>query len=79
LYSMAGSWIPFPIDKAARRKRKDPRISIEERYVTKDDYLDKIAAAAQQLVKDGFLLDGDIPYLRKRAAQEWDYVFNPTQ
>jgi Alpha/beta hydrolase domain len=74
LYSMAGSWIPFPVNKTQRKKLKDPRPSIEERYRTKDDYLEKINAAAQQLVKEGFLLDRDIAKLRDRAAQEWDYV-----
>ena len=74
LYSMAGSSIPFAVNKAQRAKAKDPRASIAERYPTKNDYLDKITAAAQQLVKDGFLLDRDIAFLRDRAAQEWDYV-----
>jgi hypothetical protein len=77
LYSMAGSWIPFPLNKAERKKSKDPRLSIQERYPTKDDYLEKITAAAQQLVKEGFLLDRDIVKLRDRAAQEWDYVTEP--
>jgi len=77
LYSMAGSSIPFPVNKAQREGRKDPRTSIEERYPTKRDYLEKITAAAQQLVKDGFLLDRDIVNLRDRAAQEWDYVTEP--
>jgi hypothetical protein len=74
LYSMAGSWIPFPVNKAERKQRKDPRPSIEERYTSKDDYLAKITAAAQQLVKEGFLLEGDIVKLRDRAAQEWDFI-----
>jgi hypothetical protein len=74
LYSMAGSWIPFPLTKAERKKRKDPRPSIEERYPTRTDYLDKITAAAEQLVQQGFLLDRDLPALRDRASQEWDYV-----
>jgi hypothetical protein len=77
LYSMAGSWIPFPVNKAQRRKLKDPRSSIEERYPTKDDYLEKITAAGQQLVKQGFMLDRDIVKLRDRGAQEWDYVTAP--
>jgi len=77
LYSMAGSWIPFPVNKAERKKSNDPRASIEERYRTKDDYLEKITAAAQQLVKEGFLLDRDVAKLRDRAAQEWDYVTEP--
>ena len=79
LYSMAGSWIPFPVSKVERKKRKDPRMSIEERYRTKDDYIEKIAAAAQQLVKDGFLLDRDMAYLRDRAAKEWDFVIGSTR
>jgi|HubBroStandDraft_5_1064220.scaffolds.fasta_scaffold16781_2 hypothetical protein len=78
LYSMAGSWIPFPVDKTERKKLKDPRLSIQERYPAKDDYLEKITTAAQQLVKQGFLLDRDVASLRDRAAQEWDYVLTST-
>ncbi len=74
LYSMAGSWIPFPLSKAEREQRKDPRISIEERYPNQGDYLDRITAAARKLVEQGFLLDQDVPKLRERATQEWDYV-----
>ena len=74
LYSMVGSWIAFPVNKAAREKRKDPRLSIAERYPAKSDYLTRIDAAAQKLVDAGFLLDQDVPKLRERAAQEWDYV-----
>jgi hypothetical protein len=74
LYSMAGSSIPFPASKAEREKRKDPRLSIEERYPTEADYLQRITAAAQKLVEAGFLLDEDVPKLRERAAKEWDYV-----
>ena len=74
LYSMVGSWIAFPVNKAERKKRKDPRLSIEERYPTKGDYLERITASAQKLVDAGFLLDLDVPKLRERAAKEWDYV-----
>ncbi len=74
LFSMVGSWIPFPVNRAEREKQKDPRRSIEERYKDKRDYLDHISAAAQKLVTQGFLLDQDVPRLRDRAAQEWDYV-----
>ncbi len=74
LYSMAGSSIWFPLSKADRKKRKDPRPAIEERYPTKNDYLDKITAAAQDLVKEGFVLERDVDKLRDRASAEWDYV-----
>ena len=74
LYSMVGSWIPFPINQTERERRKDPRESIEERYKSKREYLERITSAAQKMVSDGFLLDRDIPKLRDRAAKEWDYV-----
>ena len=71
---MVGSWIPFPVNKTERENRRDPRLSIEERYRNKRDYLERITAAAQKLVQDGFLLDRDVEKLRDRAAKEWDYV-----
>jgi len=74
LYTQAGSSIPFPVNQTERENHKDPRTSIEERYHNKRDYLERITAAAQQLEKQGFLLEQDIVKLRDRAAQEWDYV-----
>ena len=71
---MVGSWIPFPVNKAERERRKDPRLSIAERYPNKADYLERINAAAQKLVEAGFVLDQDVPKLREKAAKEWDYV-----
>ena len=74
LYSRTGSWIPFALNKTERENRHDPRLSIEERYPGKQDYLEKIAAAAHKLVAAGFLLDEDVPKVRDLAALEWDYV-----
>ncbi|MDQ6758806.1 MAG: alpha/beta hydrolase domain-containing protein [Acidobacteriota bacterium] len=73
LYSMVGSWIPFPRTKAEAQRLKDPRRSLEERYPSKRDYLEKITSAAQQMASQGFLLDVDVPRIRERAAAEWDY------
>ena len=71
---MVGSWIPFSRTRVERENRKDPRESIEERYPSKRVYLEKITEAAQDLVKEGFLLAADVPKIRDRAAAEWDYV-----
>jgi Alpha/beta hydrolase domain len=79
LFSMAGSWIPFAANKADREKRGDPRKSIEERYPSKNDFLDKISAAAEQLAKDGYLLERDVAFLRNRASEEWDYALRSTR
>jgi hypothetical protein len=75
LYSMVGSFIPFPRTKADRAKTGDPRLSIEERYSGKQDYLDKVQASARSLVKQGYLLDRDVPHIAERASAEWDFVW----
>ena len=72
---MVGSFIPFPRTKADRAKTGDPRLSIEERYSGKQDYLDKVQASARALVKQGYLLDRDVPQVAERASAEWDFVW----
>jgi hypothetical protein len=74
LFSMQGSWVPFPIDKAQRAAMHDPRASIEERYPTRDGYLVLVRASAMQLVKDGFLLEGDVGPVVEHSEAEWAYV-----
>ena len=74
LFTQAGSMIPFARTKAERMQSGDPRLSIEERYSGKDDYLKKFESAAQTLAHDGYLLSKDVPELTKRGAAEWDFV-----
>jgi hypothetical protein len=74
LYSMVGSFIPLARTKAERAKSGDPRLSVEERYASKQVYLDKVQAAAHSLANEGYLLDRDIPKVTERASAEWDYV-----
>ncbi|MGO4884420.1 MAG: alpha/beta hydrolase domain-containing protein [Bryobacteraceae bacterium] len=74
LVSMAGSFIPFARTKADRVKAGDPRLSVEERYASKQAYLDKVGAAAEDLVKGGYLLERDVSLVTARASAEWDFV-----
>jgi hypothetical protein len=74
LYSMMGSFIPFARTRADRAKSGDPRLSVEERYASKQVYLEKVQAAARTLASEGYLLDRDIPKVTERASAEWDYV-----
>lgn len=76
LATQAGSFIPFARTKAERMKSGDPRLSIEERYTGKDDYLKKFEAAAKSLADQRYLLPGDVSALAQRGAAEWDFV-NP--
>ena len=77
LFSMQGSWLPFPIDKAQRESKHDPRKSIAERYTGRDAYIDRVRESAKQLAKDGFLLESDIASIVERSAAEWTFVHRP--
>jgi hypothetical protein len=74
LYSMQGSWIPFAKTRKEREEAGDPRLSIAERYASREDYLAKFEAAGKALVAAGFLLGSDMPQLLRRGAAEWDYL-----
>ncbi|MBI1355204.1 MAG: hypothetical protein GC160_12725 [Acidobacteria bacterium] len=69
--SMQGSWIPFAGTKAEREKSGDPRLSIEERYANRDEYLGRAAAATLDLVEQGYLLEGDAAAVLEESAERW--------
>jgi Alpha/beta hydrolase domain len=72
--SFIGSYLPFPKTKADAETNNDARDPIEVRYSSREQYLEKFAAAAQKLVTDRFLLREDIPALMQRAKEEWSYA-----
>ena len=74
LASLLGSYIPLAQTKADRDTVHDPRASLAERYASREQYMDKIAKAADALVKEGYLLADDAPSLVKRAADHWAYA-----
>jgi len=69
-----GSYIRFPKTRAERESKNDPRLSIEERYRNRDEYLGRYAAAALELVERGYLLPEDVVDLLKHAAAHWDWA-----
>ena len=71
LFSMVGGFYAFAKTKADRAKTKDPRLSIEERYKDKADYMAMDEAAARDLALSGFMLEGDIPRLMENASKRW--------
>jgi hypothetical protein len=72
LIAMAGAYIPFPATKAERERRKDPRVSIAERYASKTEYLNKVRQVASDLANDRFVLREDVQPLVDEAAAHWD-------
>lgn len=74
LSSMQGSYIPLPRTVADRKQKNDPRLSIEERYKDKTEYLAQVTKAGQALAAQGYLLAEDVDAIVKNAARHWDYV-----
>jgi hypothetical protein len=75
LSSMQGSYIPLPRTRADRERSKDPRLSIEERYPSREQYLGLVSAAAKELVQQGYLLDEDVAGIVERAGRHWSHAW----
>ena len=73
-FPLIGSMVAFPKTRVEREKSGDPRLSIEERYQSQQEYLAKIEAAARDLAKQRFLLEADIPQVVARAKQRWEQL-----
>ena len=74
LVSLTGSMIPFARTKSEREAANDPRPSIEERYKSKDMYLELITRASDDLAAKGYILKEDIPKIIKQAGARWDWA-----
>jgi hypothetical protein len=72
ILSMQGSTLPFPATRAERSERSDPRLSIEERYRDRDDYVSRVRAAAEVLARQRYILDEDIDIVVANAAARYD-------
>ena len=58
---LAGWTHPLPATQAERESTGDPRASIEERYSSREDYLDQVTRAAADLAAEGYMLEEDVP------------------
>jgi hypothetical protein len=69
---LMGSTIVFPKEG----RSIDPRESIQERYKSKDDYLEKIRNAANNLKFNRYLLDEDVDYIVEKSDERWNEYTN---
>ncbi len=74
LLYFAGALIPFATTREARRASDDPRLSIEERYPSREAYLERVRRAAQDLVAERHLLEEDVDLSVSLAARMWDWL-----
>ncbi len=72
--SFLGSFLPFARDASEREKSGDPRRSVAERYVSREQYMGKFAEAAMNLIKERFLLREDLTAVLERGQREWDEI-----
>jgi hypothetical protein len=74
LMGLMGATLPFAPTQSEREASGDPRLSIEERYPSKADYLDRVTKAAQALVDEGSLLGDDVHTVLEQAAHRYDLL-----
>ena len=67
--TLQGSFIPFARTKAERLAAGDRRLSIEERYPTKETYVAAVKKAADNLVARRYLLPDDAMGLVSQAER----------
>ena len=74
LISMIGLSSAFAISRASRETTNDPRLSIEERYTSREDYLQKVRVEAQKLADEGYILHHDIDVIVKNCSNRYEYL-----
>jgi alpha/beta hydrolase family protein len=74
LSSMQGSYIGLPRTSAERTRSADPRKSIDDRYRSKEQYLELVTKAAQALIDRRYMLADDLQVVVANAGRHWDYV-----
>ncbi len=72
LVGLDGMWVPFARDEDDRGD--DSRLSIAQRYGSREAYLDCVARAAQKLVEERLMLREDVERVVERAGEMYDWV-----
>ena len=69
-----GSTVPFTFTRQERHNTSDPRPSVEERYASKEDYLDRVDGVARNLVSEGYMLDEDVSRVVQMASERYELL-----
>jgi len=74
LAGLIGGFEPFLLTKADRERHGDARLSINERYTGRENYLARVRQAALALVEQRFLRREDVPAVVLRGDDVWKAV-----
>ena len=69
-----GSTVPFPATRSQREASGDTRLSLEERYSSREDYLNQVRKAAETLIEEGYLLADEVEGLVDQATQRYEML-----
>ena len=72
LLPLTGATVPFAPTAAARAESGDPRPAISERYPSREAFLDQVRTAANELVRQRYLLPEDVDLLVSRSGGRYD-------
>ncbi|HEX4308587.1 MAG TPA: alpha/beta hydrolase domain-containing protein [Acidobacteriaceae bacterium] len=72
--SFLGSYVSFAKTAADRKQTGDPRLSIAERYSSREDYLARYRKSVDALFRQHWILPEDAANLNAQGAKEWDYA-----
>ena len=72
--TLVGSTIPFAGSKAEREAAGDPRLSLEERYASVEDYLRQVRTEAEKMVNRGYLLPEDVSRIEEQASRHYEQI-----
>ncbi|MCI0867148.1 MAG: hypothetical protein J4N89_11460 [Chloroflexi bacterium] len=70
---LAGWTLGLPATAADRQSSGDPRLSIAERYASKEEYLRLVEESARALIDEGYMLEEDLEPVVERAGSKFDY------
>jgi hypothetical protein len=74
LLVFAGATLPLPVTRRDREVSGDTRPSIEERYPSREVYLERVRGAARDLVAARYMLEEDVELSVTMANRMWDWL-----
>jgi hypothetical protein len=74
LGGLTGTILPFPRTAEERAATGDSRLSLIERYGTREDFLARVRTSAETLAKQRYVLPEDVNELMQQGGRLWDYV-----
>ena len=68
----------FPLTREQRERTGDPRLSIAERYPSRDVYLTRVREEAMRLAAARYIVEEDIDVVVANAADRYDTALTVT-